>query len=433
MEIIAEFFSFSDPNIRFVTFGSIILTATAATVGTFTFLRKKALVGDAVAHAILPGICLAFILSGTKNPVYLIIGAFITGWIALVLIDYISEQTRIKEDTAIGLILAVFFGIGIFMLTMIQKGGNAAQTGLDQFLFGNAASLIGEDLISFSVVAILLLLALLLFFKEFTLLSFDKDYARVIGYPVKRLELILTTLTVMAVVIGIQAVGVILMAAMLITPAAAARFWTDRLVVMIILAATFGAISGVFGAFISYAAPSMPTGPWIVLVISFIAGISFMVAPRKGVLFRMIKRRKFLKKMNEENILKALYHLGEDQSDYLKERTKPEIIDKRFFTGKQLQKGISSLKYKGYLKAKNRKIKLTDEGKAKGRRIVRLHRLWELYLTEYLRIAPDHVHEDAETIEHILTPEMEERLEKLLKHPEVDPHDERIPGAERGG
>lgn len=432
MEMLLEFFSFNDPNIRYVTFGSIILTATAATVGTFTFLRKKALVGDAVAHAILPGICLAFILSGTKNPVYLIIGAFITGWIALVLIDYISARSRIKEDTAIGLILSVFFGIGIFMLTIIQKGGNAAQTGLDQFLFGNAASLIGEDLISFSVVALLLLVALLLFFKEFKVLSFDKDYARAIGYPVGKLELVLTTLTVMAIVIGIQAVGVILMAAMLITPAAAARFWTDKLIIMIILAAIFGAISGISGAFISYAAPSMPTGPWIVLMISFIAAISFMLAPRKGVLFRMIKRHRFLKRMNEENILKALYHLGEEQDDYMAERTKSEIINNRFFTKKQLLSGVRSLKSQGYLKDKGKKIKMTAKGKSKGRRIVRLHRLWELYLTEYLRIAPDHVHEDAETIEHILTPEMENRLEKLLKHPEVDPHDERIPGAEGG-
>jgi manganese/zinc/iron transport system permease protein len=276
-------------------------------------------------------------------------------------------------------------------------------------------------------VALLLLLALLLFFKEFTLLSFDKDYARVIGYPVKKLELILTTLTVMAIVIGIQAVGVILMAAMLITPAAAARFWTDRLIIMIILAATFGAISGVSGAFISYAAPSMPTGPWIVIVISLIAAVSFMVAPRKGVIFLMLKRKRFQKRMNEENILKALYHLGEEQDDYLKERTKAEIINKRFFTKKQLQGGLRHLRSKGYLKGKNEKIKMTPEGKAKGQRTVRLHRLWELYLTEYLRIAPDHVHEDAETIEHILTPEMEKRLEKLLKHPEVDPHQERIP------
>ena len=427
MELIRDFFSFSDPNVRFVTFGSIILTATAATVGTFTFLRKKALVGDAVAHAVLPGICLAFLISGTKNPVYLIIGAFITGWLALVLIDYISGKSRIKEDTAIGLILAVFFGIGIFILTIIQKTGRAAQTGLDQFLFGKAASLVGEDLISFGIVAFILLLALLIFFKEFTILSFDEEYAKVLGLPTRRLELLLTTLTVMAVVIGIQAVGVVLMAAMLITPAAAARFWTDKLMVMIILAAIFGAVSGVFGAFISYAAPSMPTGPWIVLVVSFIAFFSFLMAPKKGILYKMFKRYRFQKRMNEENIIKALYHLGEENKDFYSSRTKEELLGKRYFTAKQINNGIQNLNRQGYLKKKNNKLELTKEGKNKGKRIVRLHRLWEVYLTKYLRIAPDHVHEDAETIEHILTPEMEKRLETLLDKPEVDPHESRIP------
>lgn len=427
MELIAEFFSFSDPNVRFVTLGSIILTATAATVGTFTFLRKKALVGDAVAHAVLPGICLAFILTGTKNPLYLIIGAFTTGWLALVSIDYITGKSRIKEDTAIGLVLAVFFGIGIFMLTIIQKTGGAAQTGLDQFLFGKAASLVGEDLISFGIVAFLLLLALLIFFKEFTILSFDEEYAKVLGLPVRRLELVLTTLTVMAVVIGIQAVGVVLMAAMLITPAAAARFWTDRLIVMIILAAVFGAVSGIFGAFISYTAPDMPTGPWIVLVVSFIAFVSFLVAPKKGILYKMFKRYRFQKRMNEENLLKSLYHLGEEDKDFYASRSKQQLLNKRYFSVKQLKEGLRNLKQQGYLYHKDNKIKLTKEGKDKGRRIVRLHRLWELYLTQYLRIAPDHVHEDAETIEHILTPEMEKRLETLLDKPEVDPHQSEIP------
>ena len=427
MDIFFDFFSFRDPNVRFVAFGSILLTATAAIVGTFTFLRKKALVGDAVAHAVLPGVCLAFILSGTKNPVFLIIGAFVTGWLALVLIDYISAKSRIKEDTAIGLILAVFFGIGIFILTIIQKGGNANQTGLDSFLFGKAASLVGEDLVSFTIVALLILTAVIIFFKEFTLLSFDKDYAIVMGLPVKRLELLLTTLTVLAVVIGIQAVGVVLMAAMLITPAAAARFWTDKLKVMIILGAIFGGVSGIAGAFISYTAPSMPTGPWIVLVISFIAGISFLLAPRKGILFKQIRRRRFQQRMNEENILKALYHLGEELGDFLIPRTKADILEKRFFNNTILKEGISSLKSQGYIKQRKEGIELTHEGKAKAVRIVRLHRLWELYLTEYLRIAPDHVHEDAETIEHILTPEMEERLERLLKNPELDPHMSKIP------
>ena len=166
MDTFFEFFSFQDASIVSVAVGAMLLTASSAVVGTFTFLKKKALVGDAVAHSVLPGICLAFILSGTKNPVILIIGAFITGWISLLIIDLITQRSKIKEDSAIALVLSVFFGIGILMLTNIQHSGNAAQTGLDSFLFGKAAALVGNDLITFSIVAVVLILTVTLFFKE---------------------------------------------------------------------------------------------------------------------------------------------------------------------------------------------------------------------------------------------------------------------------
>lgn len=427
METLFDFFSFSDPNIRYVVLGSILLTASSAIVGCFTFLKKKALVGDAVAHSVLPGVCLAFIISGTKNPFLLIIGAFITGWISLVFIDQISAKSKIKEDTAIGLILSVFFGIGIMLLTVIQHSGNAAQSGLDHFLFGKAASLIGEDLIAFAAVAITLLIVVFMFFKEFTIIAFDEEFAKSLGFPVRRLELVLTTLTVLAVVVGIQAVGVVLMAAILITPAAAARFWTDNIKKMILMAAIFGAFSGLAGAYISYIAPSMPTGPWIVIVISTIAFISFFFAPRKGIIYKTYMQRKIRRMMVEENILKVFYHLGEHDNDFYKTRTEQDLMKKRSFRPGELQHGLNKLKSQGYLKRKEGQWSLTKEGKNKGQRIVKLHRLWEVYLTKYLRIAPDHVHEDAETIEHFLTPELEARLEKLLEYPQKDPHESKIP------
>ena len=422
-----EFLSLSDPNVRYVVMGSILLAASSAIVGSFTLLKKKALVGDAVAHSVLPGVCLAFMLSGVKNPLYLIVGAFITGWISLVLIDIITARSKLKEDTAIGLILSVFFGIGILMVTIIQKSGNAAQSGLDHFLFGQAASLVGQDLLVFSAIALILIAAVWLFFKEFALLAFDENFARSIGFPVRGLELLLTTLTVLAVVTGIQAIGVVLMAAMLITPAAAARFWTDKLKVMIWLAAGLGAFSGLVGAYISYVAPAMPTGPWIVMVISLIAVISFFFAPRKGILFRLITQRKFQTQMLEENILKLFYQLGEAQGSYFQPRTIDEIMARRPFRVSRLKKGLKNLYRQGFLKITDHGWAYTRAGKRKGQRVTKLHRLWELYLTEYLRIAPDHVHEDAETIEHIITPELERRLEEKLQYPKLDPHQSEIP------
>ncbi|MBC5991435.1 metal ABC transporter permease [Pontibacter cellulosilyticus] len=422
-----EFLSFADANVRYVTLGSMLLAGSSAVVGCFTLLRKRALVGDAVAHAVLPGVCLAFILSGTKNPFILLIGAFITGWISLVAIDFITSRSRIKEDTAIGLVLSVFFGIGILLLTAIQHSGNAAQSGLDKFLFGKAASLVGEDLIAFSIVAVLLLAATLIFYKELKLLCFDETYAKTIGFPVRGLELLLTTLTVLAVVVGIQAVGVVLMAAMLITPAAAARFWTDRLGVMLVLAALMGAFSGVAGAYVSYTAPAMPTGPWIVLIISMIAILSFALAPGKGWIARIIRRQRNKKLILEENLLKLLYQLGEAKQDFSTNRPLQELLQKRAIPAKEAKYGLGKLKAQGYLEKTKNGWALTHEGITRGRRVVRLHRLWELYLTQYLHLASDHVHEDAETIEHIITPELEQRLLEELNYPALDPHSAQIP------
>lgn len=427
MNSLIEFFSFSDPNIRYVVLGSILLTASSAIVGTFTFLNKRSLVGDAIAHAVLPGICLGFILAGTKNPIALILGAFVTGWISLVLVEYISTKTRIKEDTAIGLVLSVFFGIGILMLTVIQKSGNASQSGLDHFLFGKAAALVGSDLYSFAIVAVILLIAVYLLFKEFSLLAFDKDYARSIGLPVKKIELVLTSLIVLAVVIGIQAVGVVLMAAILITPAAAAKFWTDKIKVMFLLASLFGALSGLTGAYISYIAPAMPTGPWIVIVISMVAFVSFFFAPKRGVIYKLIRQASIRKTINNENVLKVFYQLGEENKNFLVYRFPDELIRRRKYERSDLLKMLNRLQRQGYLEQAGNTWALTEEGKTKAQRVVKIHRLWELYLTTYMKIAPDHVHEDAETIEHLLTPELEAELEKQMGYAKVDPHKSEIP------
>ncbi|HYC85496.1 MAG TPA: iron chelate uptake ABC transporter family permease subunit [Chryseosolibacter sp.] len=427
MKSLIEFFSFDDPNITYVVIGSVLLTASSAMVGSFTFLNKKSLIGDAIAHAVLPGICLGFLLSGTKNPVYLIGGAFVTGWISVVSVEYITAKTRIKEDTAIGLILSVFFGVGILLLTVIQKSGNASQSGLDHFLFGKAAALVGSDLYVFAGVAVVLLIAVFALFKEFALLAFDKDYARAIGLPVKRIELVLTSLIVLAVVIGIQAVGVVLMAAILITPAAAARFWTDRIRMMFILASAFGAISGLAGAYISYTAPAMPTGPWIVIVISVIAFVSFFMAPRRGLISRLVRQHVIRRTINDENVLKALYQLGEENRNFYIQRTLDEIIRRRKFERENLLAVLKRLRSQGYVEQSGNAWGLTEEGKVRGQRVVKIHRLWELYLTTKLHIAPDHVHDEADTIEHLLTPELEAELEKILNYPKVDPHKAEIP------
>jgi manganese/zinc/iron transport system permease protein len=417
----------ADHNLQMVMFGTMILGGTAAMVGTFSFLRKRALVGDAIAHSILPGICLAFLLSGSKNPLHLILGALATGWLSLLLIDGISNTTKLKSDTAIGIVLSVFFGVGILLLTAIQHNGNAAQAGLDKFLFGKAASLTQQDIITFSSIGIVLIIIVLLFFKEFKLISFNPDYAKSIGLPVRFLEFILASITVLAVAVGIQAVGVVLMAALLITPASGARFWTDNLAKMLALAISFGAVSGLLGSSISYIAPSMPTGPWIVMVLSLLAIFSIWFAPKKGMFSRFKVQRENRRKMLTENILKRFYHLGEKENDFKKERSLKQLKEQRDWNDHELLKGLKWLKSDNWVRKKNDKWLITSRGLKEAQRVIRLHRLWEIYLNKRLNLAPDHVHNDAEAIEHIITPEIEKLLEKELNFPQKDPHQSIIP------
>ncbi len=426
MDTLPEFFSFSSANIRYVTLSAMLLTGSTAMVGAFTLLKQRPLIGDAISHAVLPGVYLAFFVSGTKNPLYLVIGAFITGWVALLLIDYIPSKSKIKEDTATALILSSFFGISIILLTVIQHTGNAQQTGLNNFLFGKAASLLKEDMIIFGTISLLVVSTIMLFFKEFMLIAFDKNFAKAIHLPVKRLELLLTSLTVLAIVMGIQAVGVVLMAAILITPPAAARFWTYNLKIMLLLSALFGLITGLGGAFISYTLPNMPTGPWIVLFVSFIAIFSFLFAPKKGILSKMVQQRQYQRKILIENILKRLYQLGEADNHFFEYKTFDMLTEKMKTPIQKLKKGLTRLVQQGNLQQQQNTWAFTKTGKNKGKRIVRKHRLWELYLTEYLKIKPDHVHEDAESIEHIITPALEAELITLLNHQRVDPHQSKI-------
>jgi manganese/zinc/iron transport system permease protein len=416
-QALVDFFSFSDPNIRYVVLGTLLLTGSTAMIGSFALLRKKVLVGDAVAHAVLPGVCLAFIVTGTKHPVPLSLGAFMTGWLALVLIDQITHRSKIKEDTAIALVLSVTFGLGILLLTSIQHTGNTEQVGLSNFLFGKAAALVSDDLKTLTLLSLMLVIVVLLFFKEFTLVAFDKVFAQTSGLPVQRLELLLTSLTVLAIVVGIRAVGILLMAAMLMTPPAAARFWTNHLPTMVFLAAVLGMIAGLVGSFVSYIAPAMPTGPWIVMTISLIAYGSFLLAPRKGLLARKIQQRKHQKKTLTENILKLFYELGVTEGHTGKNRTLDTLLQYRAMPTSKLLAGLKRLQKQKMLQQEGLGWCLTVAGSHEGKEISQRHHLWELYLTQYLSIRPDHTHEDAESIEHVITPALAEELRRLVKLP----------------
>ena len=417
-----------DPNAQTVTLGVMLLGAAAGMTGSFAFVRKRALAGDAIAHSVLPGICLAFLLSGQKHPLYLLIGAAVTGWLSLLFMDFITQQSKIKPDTAIGVVLSLFFGLGILLLTAIQNSGSGNQAGLDKFLFGKAASLSQQDVLIFSMLTLLISVCIALFFRLFKYVAFDRDFSVARGLPVRGMELLLSILTVLAVAAGIQAVGAVLMAALLITPAAGARFWTHSLQRMVLLSGVFGAIAGIFGAWVSYLAPAMPTGPWIVVLLSALTLFSAFFAPG-GIFARYRLQRANTQKIRSENIVKSFFLVQESGlSDG--SLVDAEILRQScHLSYRELTQGLRDLHRRGLIAASGnvQQWQLTPTGVQESRRIVRLHRLWELYLSHRLGLAADHVHESAEAIEHLLTPEMEKHLLEDLDYPTRDPHESDIP------
>lgn len=428
MSDVLDFILLREPNILYVVLGTLLIGASAGMIGTFAFLKKSSLLGDAVSHAALPGVCIGFLIMEEKNPLILLLGSFISGWIATYLVDWITQYSKIKKDAAIAIILSFFFGIGVFLLTMIQGSGLAAQSGLNNFLVGKAAAIQPFDLIIFSGVAMILIIFVLIFYQPLKIMVFNRDYAVSLGLPVKTMEFLLSSAIVMAIAVGIQAVGVILMAALLISPAAAARFWTYSLSKLLVLAAIIGAFSGWFGALISYVAPNMPTGPWIVTALSVFAIGSAFLAPQTGLISRIRMGQKNAMKILVENILKTIYALCEDHPQPTHTAIAyQDILNQRYFTKGRFSQGLRWLDRHHYIIRDRTTLKLTDQGYQESKRIVRLHRLWELYLYEKMNLAADHIHPNAETMEHVLTPELERLLVKELDHPENDPHQSKIP------
>ncbi len=306
---------FTDYTLRTVALGSIFLGIVSGTLGTYAVLRKQSLIGDMVSHAALPGICLSFLIIGSKNTEWLLLGAFLAGWIATIIINIIHTHSKIKYDSALGTVLAVFFGFGLVLLTYIQKIPNANQAGLENFLFGQVSTILQRDVIFMGIVAVFTILPVILFWKEFKLLSFDHDFAAIIGFSTNKLDLLLTTLMVIAVIAGLQSVGVVLMSAMLIAPAVSARQWTDKLSVMIVLSSIFGAVSGVVGTLISSSIPKMPTGPIIVVVVTIIAFISMLFAPNRGLIWKKVRDYYNKKELSTHMVLNNLYILAKNHEE----------------------------------------------------------------------------------------------------------------------
>ena len=296
----------TDHTFRTVALGCSLLGMVSGILGCFAVLRKQSLLGDAVSHASLPGVCLAFLFTNVKNTEVLLLGALITGIVCIGLIQLIQNYTKIKFDSALALILSVFFGLGLVLLSYLNKLPGANKSGLNKFIFGQASTFIKRDVNIILVTGIVLLIIIILFWKEFKIVSFDSDFAKTLGFPSKKIEILISILIVTTVIIGIQAAGVILISAMIISPAVAARQWTNRLSVMVILSGIFGGIAGLTGTLISITESNLPTGPVIVLVISLIVVFSILFSPKRGILSKILinskKRKMFRKQLENKKI-----------------------------------------------------------------------------------------------------------------------------------
>ena len=415
-----------DYNTRLVVICTILLGCACGLMGGFLLLRKRSLMGDTLSHATLPGVGLSFLLllalggDGKSLPI-LLAGAGITGIIGCAAVLFIREQTRIKDDAAMGIVLSVFFGAGVAILGVIQKMPEGSAAGLESFIYGKTASMVMSDFQILVFITVCVITCSLLLFKEFRLLCFDENFAAVLGWPVKFLDILLLALITAVTVAGLQAVGLILIIAFLITPAAAARFWTNQLDRMLMLSALIGAASGWIGTSLSAFLPRLPAGAVIVLVAALFFVASMLIGTERGAMIRFLRQSRLEKRMGRQHLLRALYEIleGGRVTEELNIRAVPfrQIRGRRTWSDRRLRDYIRRAYNEGLVEAPNKadSILLTETGLVEAEQVTRNHRLWEMYLIEYADVATSRVDRDADMVEHILGDKMVTRLENKLQ------------------
>jgi manganese/zinc/iron transport system permease protein len=386
----------------------------SALVGVVVFLRKRSLIGETLSHASFPGVVIGVFLSALLIPfsdelmaLAILCGAFIFAFLGLKVLNFLENKMRVKADSALCFVLASFFGLGILIASRLQQSYPLWYKQALTFLYGQAATMTNMHVIIYACFGVVILGFILYFYRYLEAVNFDPSFSETLGIRSKRLDEMMFFLIVLAIVVGIRSVGVVLMAGMLIGPAVAARPLTNRLSCHFALAGLFGIVSGFLGNYLSVAVPqgeySLPTGPMILMVSSLFCFLSLLLAPRSGLVTRYVRMQRFSFQCALENGLKSLWK-GERSS------FSPMI---RW-----------QLKHKKWIDQSGH---LTPLGKATAENIIRLHRLWEVYLVDYMGQKVEKVHRTAEELEHLMSPELERELTELLQNPRHDPHHQPIP------
>lgn len=412
-----------DYNTRVVVLGATLLGLGAGVVGSFTLMRKRALIGDALSHATLPGIAIAFLIAtqfgfdGKSLPI-LLLGAAASGAVGVGSILMIRRYTRLKEDAALGIVLSVFFGAGVALLGIVQQMPNGHAAGLESFIYGKTAAMLARDAALIGGVSAACLGVSMLLFKELALLCFDSGFAASRGYPVGWLDAVLMTMVVLVTIVGLQAVGLVLMIALLVIPPASARFWTEDLRRMAVIAGGLGAASCFVGALISATYPKLPSGATIVLTAAAAFLVSSLFGTARGVVLRTVRRGGFLRSIELEHLLRGVYELSERQP--ADSASREALLRLRSWSAAELRRVVRRAERQELVRRDTRDtVRLTTRGAVEARRLTRQHRLWELYLITQADVAPARVDRGADHIEHVLDPETLSELERLLSESDL--------------
>lgn len=429
---------FTDSLLRAPMIGSILMCMATALIGVFLFLRKESLLGEALSHGAYPGIVLSALVSsfffrtpGADGGIVALVGAFFSAFLGLKMIGWLKKSLKIHSDASLCLILSLFFGVGVLVVSRLQITHPLWVRNVHTYLYGQAATLLDGHILLYAVLLSVTVSVIVVLFRPLQWVHFDREYSQSVGAKVKCVETVIELLLIFSIVIGMRSVGVVLLTGMLIAPAVGVRPWTHVLSRLLVLAALFGGVSGFLGNYLSVSLPYfldkpdliLPTGPMILLCAVALCTLSLFLAPRSGVFSRYYRYLQFKNRCELENLIKRLWKEGEE----------------RIFTASELRGFIpysplrqwallGKMRREGWLqKGDEQTFRLSSEGLHRGAHIVRLHRLWEVYLVDYLGQHKDQVHRSAEQIEHILSPEMESELTNLLKHPKHDPHAQPIP------
>lgn len=387
-------------------------------LGCFIVLRNMSLIGDALSHAILPGVVIAFMIVG-HSAIGFFSGAVLAGLVAALLITWIQHNVKTKNDAAIGIVFTAMFALGVIGISRISRQGAGVHLDLKDFLFGNVLGVSDEDMYLTAAVTVYVILSVIVFFRYLFVTTFQPIIAQTMGISVKVIHYFLMLLLSFAVVASLQTVGVILVVAMLITPASTALLLSNRLNRVLIIAGLVGLFSAVIGIFISVLM-NVPPGPAMAVVATLLYLIAVFFSPSKGLVFKFFQKRKLRLRIQLEDTLKQAF--GLQQKEQL---TLDKLLNQLGFDEAILKKHLSTLRQKGWMNEQN--LLLTEKGKTEGQRLVRAHRLWETYLVDRIGLSAEQIHEDAEKYEHLLTDEILDEVDETLGYPSLDPHGSPIP------